>query len=225
MSSNKKSFEKIFHDVNLKSIYYKKHNKIIDKFNIKVKVFFIIVSKNKFNCRRCNEKFSFNNKLYYYVKQYKIILKSKIFYNRFETKIIHSTTFNNFNFKFNFKFWRYAKIKVNIDSFYSNVLISICLNFNCKTLIINRFCLIFQRSNYKNYVLKMLKLLKIKNIKSSILIVNKYILTNFVIFNEVNNKLITIYFIRNFYIINNFKINMLFNNNILKSKKIFIYVD
>ena len=71
----------------------------------------------------------------------------------------------------------------------------------------------------------MLKLLKIKNIKSLILIVNKYISTNFVILSEVDNELIIICFIRNFYIINNFKINMLLNNNILKSKNIFIYIN
>ena len=57
------------------------------------------------------------------------------------------------------------------------------------------------------------------------LTVKKYISMNFVIFNKINNESTTIYFIRNFYIINNLKINMLFNNDILKSKNIFIHVD
>ena len=100
---NKKLFKKIFYNINSKLIYYKKYNEIINEFNIKVKIFFIIVLKSKFNCRRCDEKFLFNNKFYYYVKRYKIIFKSKTF-RRFENKIIYSSTFNNFNFELDFKF-------------------------------------------------------------------------------------------------------------------------
>ena len=85
--------------------------------------------------------------------------------------------------------------------------------------------MISQRSNYKNYVLKMPKSLKIKNIKSSILTTSEYISTNFVISSEVNEKSTTVCFTRNLYIVNNLKVNMLLDNDILKSKNIFIHVN
>ena len=71
----------------------------------------------------------------------------------------------------------------------------------------------------------MSKPLKIKNIKSSMLIVKEYISINFVIFDEVNDESTITCFTHNLYIVNNFKINMLLNNDILKSKNIFIHID
>ena len=59
--------------------YYQQKN-IVDDFNHKqyqsnelitnkneLKVFFVVLSKMIFICCRCNEKFSFNNKLYYHI--------------------------------------------------------------------------------------------------------------------------------------------------------------
>ena len=104
LSPNKKPFEKTFHNVNSKSTYYEKHNEVANEFNNEIKLFFTTASKSKFNCRRCDEKFFFNNKFHYHIKRCKIISKSKTFSkNRAETKIIHSSTFNNFNSKLNFK--------------------------------------------------------------------------------------------------------------------------
>ena len=145
--------------------------------------------------------------------------------HRDETKIIHSSTFNDFIFDLDFKFWHYVKMKINIDSSHSNILISICFDFDCDILIIDRTCLIFQRSNYVCHVLLKSKSLKIKNINSSMLIIDEYFSINFIIFEKINDTSITICFIRFFYIVNNLKINILFDNDILKSKNIVIHVD
>ena len=69
------------------------------------------------------------------------------------------------------------------------------------------------------------KLLKINNIKSAKLFINEYIIINFIIFNKFNNKTINVYFIRFIYIVENFKINVLFNNNIFNLKNIVVYID
>ena len=107
---------------------------------------------------------------------------------------------------------------------YLKVTILIYINFDCKFFIIDRQCLIFQRSNYVNHMLRKSNSLKIKSIKLFTLNINKYILINFVIFNEINNKLTIVYFIRHFYIVNNFKTNILFNNNIFDLKNVVVHI-
>ena len=77
---------------------------------------------------------------------------------------------------------------------------------------------------YKSRVTK-IKSLKIKNIKLFTLNTNKYILINFVIFDEINDKSTIVYFIRYFYIVNNFKVNILFNNNIFNLKNVVVHVN
>ena len=73
-------------------------------------------------------------------------------------------------------------------------------------------------------MLQKLKSLKIKNIKLFILNINKYISINFVIFNEINDKLTIVCFTRYFYIINNFKTNILLDNNIFNLKNVVVYI-
>ena len=114
---------------------------------------------------------------------------------------------------------------ININLLYLKVTISICINFDYEFFIINRQCLIFQYSNYVNYVLRKSKSLKIKNIKLFTLSINKYISMNFVIFNEIDDKSTIVCFIRHFYIVNNFKANILFNNNIFDLKDAVVYID
>ena len=113
---------------------------------------------------------------------------------------------------------------ININSKHSNIIISIYIDFDCEFFIINRQYLTFQILNYIIHMLRKSKSLKIKNIKLSILNINKYFSINFVIFDKIDDKLITICFIRYLYIINNFKINILFNNNIFDLKNIVVYI-
>ena len=209
-------------------------NNIVDIFNeSNVRFFFIEALKIKFNCRRCDEVFLFNNKFHYHFKRYKKFVfkskifrsfKSKVFFN-FIIKIIRSFALINFTSKFNFKFWRYVKLKININFFKSNNLITICIDFDCEFLLINRQCLIVQRLNYIVHVLRKSKFLKINEINVVFLFINKYISLNFVIFDNLNDKSVKICFIKHFYIVNNFKINILLNNNIFESKNMFVYVD
>ena len=74
-------------------------------------------------------------------------------------------------------------------------------------------------------MLRKSKSLKIKNIKLFILNINKYILINFAIFNEINSKSTIFCFIRYFYIVNNFKTNILFDNNIFDSKNVVVHIN
>ena len=74
-------------------------------------------------------------------------------------------------------------------------------------------------------MLQKLKSLKIKSIKLFTLNINKYILINFAIFNEINNKSTIVCFIRYFYIINNFKTNILFDNNIFDLKNVVVHIN
>ena len=69
------------------------------------------------------------------------------------------------------------------------------------------------------------KSLKIKNIKLFTLNIDKYILINFVIFDEVNDKSTIVCFICHFYIVNNFKTNILFDNNIFDLKNVVVHIN
>ena len=73
-------------------------------------------------------------------------------------------------------------------------------------------------------MLRKLKSLKIKDIKLFTLNIDKYILINFVIFSETNDKLTIVCFIRHFYIVNNFKTKILLDNNIFNSKNIVVHI-
>ena len=131
-SQKKKTIKKIFLDQHEHEyVFHKQHehvfyeqssynevnnviNNIINAFDeLDVRFFFIEASKVKFNCRRCNEIFLFNNKLYYHFKRCKKFafktkvfrnLKSKVFFNFIEIKIIRSFAFINFTSEFDFKF-------------------------------------------------------------------------------------------------------------------------
>ena len=116
-------------------------------------------------------------------------------------------------------------MKININSFKSNNLIIIYTNFDCEFSLIDRQCLIVQRSNYVAHVLRKSKFLKINKINAVFLFINEYISLNFVIFDNLNNKAAKICFIKHFYIVNNLKINILLNNNIFESKNMFVHVD
>ena len=73
-------------------------------------------------------------------------------------------------------------------------------------------------------MLRKLKSLKIKSIKLFTLNIDKYISMNFVIFDEIDDKLTIVCFIRYFYIVNNFKANILFNNNIFDLKRLLVNI-
>ena len=217
------------------------HDKFNDVANVidvinesKMRFFFIEASKIKFSCRRCDEIFLFNNKLHYHLKRCKKFtfkpktfrnLKSKVSRNSSKIKIIRSSASIDFTSKFDFKFWRYAKLKININSFKSNDLIIICTNSDCELFLIDRQCLIAQRSNYVVHVLRKSEILKINDINAVFLVINEYISLNFVISDELNDKSAKVSFIKHLYIVNDFKINILLSNDILESKDMSVHVD
>ena len=142
-----------------------------------------------------------------------------------KVKIIRFLIFKNFTLELDFKFWRYVKLKININSKKFVELIIVCFDFDCEFFMIDKQSLIFQRSNYQKHVLRKSKSLKINDINSSSLFINEYITINFVIFNEIDETSIKVCFTRYVHIINNLKINIFLNNDIFDSKNIVIHVD
>ena len=97
------------YDYSYNYAYYKKQ--IIDDVfianNNEIKTFFINASKRlNFACCRCEQKFVFNNKFYYYVKRCKVVFikfLSKIFQNSQTIKIIYFFVLIDVISRFNFK--------------------------------------------------------------------------------------------------------------------------
>ena len=63
------------------------------------------------------------------------------------------------------------------------------------------------------------------DISNAILNSKKYLLIEFKVFNELNDKSTIVIFIKNVNIINKLKIKMLLNNNIFESKNIVFDID
>ena len=84
-----------------KNNFINHEKKSIINNNDEIRNFFIDVKQSKFNCRRCYEKFLFNNKFYYYIKRCKqfIVVEIHVYIdfiidNKF--KIIRSSISTNF---------------------------------------------------------------------------------------------------------------------------------
>ena len=202
--------------------------------DIDVRFFFIEAPKFKHSCRRCDEIFFFNNKLHYHLKRCKKLTfnakvfdssKSKASRNFSKIKIIRSSASIDSTSRFDFKFWRYVKLKVNINFTKSDDLIIICIDSDCEFSLIDRQCLVAQRSNYVVHVLRKSEILKINDINAASLFINEYISLNFVISDELNDKSAKACFIRYLYIVNDLKVNIFLNNDILESKNMFVHVD
>ena len=230
---SKKEFEKIFHEhvdekQSLNEIF------VVDE---KIRSFFTAISKCIFNCRRCDEKFFFNNKLYYHLRRCKKIInfnfdknKSKIFYNlitiTFSTRrVIRFIAFSNFAFDFEFRLWRYVKMKTNINSITSKILNDICIDNDAEFSMTNRNFLTIKISNYVSKILQKKKSLKINDIDFVVVKINEYLFIDFTISNEMNEKTINVTFTRHIYIVKNLKTNIFLNNDILKLKNIVFHVD
>ena len=229
-SSNEK-FEKVFHE-HVDEEQSSNETFVVDE---KIRSFFIEASKCIFNCRRCDEKFFFNNKFHYHLRRCKKIInsdksKSKVFCNLITTafftrRVIRFITFSNFAFDFEFRSWRYAKMKTNINSITSKILNNICIDNDVELFMTNRSFLQTKISNYVSKMLRKKKSLKINDIDFVVVKINEYIFIDFTISNEINEKTINVTFTRHVYIVKNLKTNIFLNNDILKSKNIVSHVD
>ena len=115
-------FEKFINDV-----YHDNNRRSDSSFDDddEVRFFFIIARKTHFIYHRCNEEFIFNNKFHYYVRRCKYkstkLVTNEAFCNLATTfKIIRSFVSSNAVFDFDFRSWRYAKLKTNINFKNSN---------------------------------------------------------------------------------------------------------
>lgn len=193
-----------------------------------VRTFFTEAPEPKFSCRRCEEKFTSNNKLHYHVRRCKkpTIVKPKLeaFRSRAEAKIIHSSAPHDSTPGLGFKSWRYAKVMANIDPLHPEVTIPVCTDSGCGSSIIDRQCLASQRPDYASHVLRKPEPLKIKGIGSSTLSTDEYIPLDFAIPGEADGKPATACFTRHLYIVDDLKANILLGNDILGPEDAAVHV-
>lgn len=189
-----------------------------------MKFFFVVSSKIIFICRRCNKKFSFNNKFYYHIRRCKItksivvvaVFKIiEVFHSQFISfKIIHSIASTKTHFNHDFRSWRYVKIKTNINLKNLKNLNDLCFDINCESSIIDRLYLTSKRFDYVKNVIH-INIIKINDIDSFSLFISKRIFIEFIFSKEINDEFVVTRFIRYVYIIKKLKTKLLLNNNIL----------
>ena len=227
------AFEKHFENDYNEHVYHNSNRRSNSSFDNddEIRFFFIIARKTHFICHRCNEKFIFNNKFHYHVRRckYKSIksITNEVFCNLIATdkfKIIRSFAIFNAVFDFDFRSWKYAKLKTNINFKNSNQLNDIYFDIDVESFFDDRKFIIKRISNYVDRIVRKSKVLKINDIEFIAIIINECISIDFFISNEINDKSITTCFTRYVYFVDDLKTNILFDNDILKSKNIVSHV-
>ena len=101
-------------------------------------------------------------------------------------------------------------------------LYNLCDDIKYEAFLIDRVFIIQEMSNYRNKVKYSEVFIKIRDINNVILIINEYMLLEFKIFDNVNDKSIIAIFTKRVYLVNNLKVKILIDNNILNIKKIIL---
>ena len=195
-SNEKENYQKKNENANIdvskifttKDAYHDHENDEIEKFkmnyeyNEKVKYFAntSIIQIEIHICRKCQSKFYFNNKFHRHLRQCQIMTifsfstsTQKIQF--FQNVIIQfNVKFEN-SFVFEFRFFRYATMKINIEDIFTNM----CVNIECEISLINKKILTQKIFNYQEFFRQIKEFLKMKkiddvSIKTKIYIVFKF---------------------------------------------------
>ena len=206
---------------------HKKKSVVIDDDD-EIRSFFIDVKQSIFNCRRCHEKFAFNNKLHYYVRRCKQSITKTHVYVDFVTdnkfKIIRSSASTNSSTNVDFRLWRYVKILTNIAMNLTEDFDKVCIDIDCKFIMIDRQFLVSKKSNYAADVMKT-NSIKINEIDSVSLFISKKIVLNFIIFEKTDDDSVKVSFTRYVYIVDDLKVKLFINNDIFESKNMMFHVN
>ena len=201
---------------------------------------YFILSQQNYVCRRCDINFSFNSWLHKHIRVECNVLLSTIanfiesnfvetnsttYYvvdaNFNETFVIFSTTNNDVNQNYDFRQWHYiiAKIKFNLKTFAKFV----CLNIECDITLIDRQFLLTQLFNIIVYIkFKTIFVIDIDENKHEI---TQYV-TLFIFVSNIdkNDKIVIKKITREAHIIDDLKIKMLIDINIMRLKKIDVFI-
>ena len=103
-------------------------------------------------------------------------------------------------------------------------MIKICFDIDAESFFDDRKFIAKQISNYVDRIVRKPKVLKINDIEFTTITINECISIDFSVSSKVNDKSVTTCFIRYVYLMNDLKINILLDNDILKSKNIVFHV-
>ena len=187
-----------------------------------------------FTCRRCSEKFPFNNKFHYHIRRCKVTKSTAVFavfrtidvfHNQFTSfKIVHSIAPAKVHLDHDFRFWRYVKIQTSINSNDSENLNDFCFDIDCELFMIDRSYLVSKRFDYVKNVIH-IDIMKINDIELFSLCTSERIFIEFFISNEIDGKSVVARFTRYVYIVKELKTKLLLNNDILGSKNMIFHLN
>ena len=195
-----------------------------------VRSFFTTARESRFTCHRCNEEFSFNNKLHYHVRRCKVkpATAAEASCNLAAagaSRIIRSSVSPDAAPGSGFRSWRYAQLTANINFKNSDQLVKICSDIGAGPSLDDREFITKQISNYADRIVRRSKALKINDIESTAVTTNECISVDFSIPGEANGKPATACFTRYVYLVNDLKANILLDNDILGPKDIVLHVE
>ena len=218
-----------------KDAYHDQKNDEIEEFktnyeyNEKVKYFAntSTIQMKIHTCRRCQSEFYSNNKFHRHLRQCQIMTISSFSTSTqkiqfFQNVIIQSNVKFENSFVVEFRFFRYATMKINIEDIFTNI----CVNIECETLLIDKNFLIQKIFNYQEFFRQIKKSLKIRKIDDVSIEAKIYIVFKIQMSNTNENDKSTIkIFIRRVFVVKHMKTKIFFDNNIFELKQMNINVE
>ena len=169
-------------------------------------------------CRKCDVKCFFDNKLYKHLKKCRTLLIMQRIVNSIEMQIIESKkkSMTDANYDIVLRKWHYFMIKTCIIKTVFNFF---CLNTKCEMSMIDKEYLCKLISNYKLTV-KTSSSIKVRDIEKTIITFNERIELNLEIFDLFNERATIARIKRMFHIVENFTTKILIEMNIIESERI-----
>ena len=143
-------------------------------------------------------------------------------FNTIDAIIIHFDVdvFVDVDIDYDFRDWNYVKNKTFLS--FTTSTKNVCFDFEIDVFLIDRE---FYKSQISNtFVRIMITSLKVRDLETKMHETSKYVITNIHLLDTKNDKKITSIIRREIHLIDDLKINMLFENDIMKSKKIVINI-
>ena len=145
-----------------------------------------------------------------------------VFDDIFSVIIIHSDVdvFVNVDINYDFRDWNYVKNKAFLS--FTTSTKDVCFDFEIDVSLIDRE--FYKSQTFDIFVRIMITSLKIRDFKTKMHETSKYVITNIHLFDTKNDKKITSIIRREIHLIDDLKINMFFENDIMKSERIVINI-
>jgi hypothetical protein len=219
--------DEYYHEQNSNLNYYDLFSN--DQNQLEVEANFFMLAQT-FRCRKCKIVFFSNNQLHKHLRQNMCMKKLSISQFKIEDATTHLAmnmfivkftidSFKNIDTNFEFRDWTYVKIMISL--FIKSTEAQVCLNIECSVTLVDRKFIKIYATHY--IIRRMTTSLNVRDLRINKHEISKYIIVSIYLAEKsAQEKFIREIIRREVHLMNDLKINMLIENDILDSERIFI---